>query len=316
MEIAREALCRGDVVMGGFTAALVNGIKSGAADRNRKGKILLSDLSHYLRQVDIGSTPQFYARKASGDPLISFSPATATPLARLWRLVEMLKDADEFVRQRAADALGSIGPNAAEAVPALAGALEDPDAVVRSSAAAALGSIGPNAAGAVPALADALKDRNEEVRQRAADALGSIGPNAAGAVPALADALKDRNEEVRQRAAGALGSIGPNAAEAVMALTDALKDRSEDVRQRAANSLNRILGRGTIAEATEKAERADQSASTLDYDAVRGLEIAAPTTPVLIPMRGRSSLWRLWRRQEGPVIVVPSLIPPEDPDDV
>jgi hypothetical protein len=59
--------------MGRFTAALVNGIESGAADRGRKGKILFSDLRHYLGQVIIGSTPQFFDRRASGDPLISLT---------------------------------------------------------------------------------------------------------------------------------------------------------------------------------------------------------------------------------------------------
>jgi hypothetical protein len=49
---AREmALSPDGVVMGHFTAALVNGIESGAADQGRKGKILLSDLRHYLGQV-------------------------------------------------------------------------------------------------------------------------------------------------------------------------------------------------------------------------------------------------------------------------
>jgi hypothetical protein len=51
-----------------------------AADRARKGKILLSDLRYYLGHGGIGSTPQFFDSKASGDPLISLSPATALPL--------------------------------------------------------------------------------------------------------------------------------------------------------------------------------------------------------------------------------------------
>src|SRR6516165_4799852 len=75
------------------------------------------------------STPQFFDRKASGDPVISLSLTTAVPLLgeRIGRLVEMLKDPEKNVRRSAADALGKIGPNAAEAVPALATALEDLD---------------------------------------------------------------------------------------------------------------------------------------------------------------------------------------------
>ena len=69
------------------------------------------------------------------------------------------------VRRSAADALGKIGPPAAEAVPALAAALHDPDEDVRRSAADALGKIGPAAAEAVPALAAALHDPDRDVRR-------------------------------------------------------------------------------------------------------------------------------------------------------
>ena len=80
IQAARETETAVDgAVMGSFTASLVKGIESGAADRGRSGKILLSDLRHYLGQVSTGSTPQFFASNASGDPLISLSPATAAP---------------------------------------------------------------------------------------------------------------------------------------------------------------------------------------------------------------------------------------------
>ena len=81
IQAARETeVMPGGAVMGRFTVALVNGIESGAADLERKGKILLSDLRRYLGQVVTGQTPQFFDRRASGDPLISLSPATAVPL--------------------------------------------------------------------------------------------------------------------------------------------------------------------------------------------------------------------------------------------
>jgi tetratricopeptide (TPR) repeat protein len=78
------------VVMGRFTADLVNGIKTGAADQRRRGEILLSDLHYYLGKTVTGSTPQFFSRKASSDPLISLSPATAAPLLD----AEVLADLD------------------------------------------------------------------------------------------------------------------------------------------------------------------------------------------------------------------------------
>ena len=81
IQVARETARGSDgLVMGRFTAALVECIESGAADLEHKGKILLSDLRRYLDHEITGQTPRFFARKASGDPIISLSPATAVPL--------------------------------------------------------------------------------------------------------------------------------------------------------------------------------------------------------------------------------------------
>ena len=265
---ARETeLAPGGAVMGRFTAALVNGIESGAADQSRKGKILLSDLRHYLGRVATGSTPQFFALRASGDPLISLSPATAaTPVE---------------ATMSAADALGEIGPNAAEATPALVAILKDPNQEVRWSAADALGKIGPNAAEAVPALVTALKDPEKKVRGRAALALGKIGPRAAEAVPALAEALKDQDADVRGRAAAAFEGIGPAAADAVPALAEALKDQNADVRGRAAAALEGI-GPAAVPALAEALIGQDADVRSRAADALRGIgPAAADAVPAL-----------------------------------
>jgi hypothetical protein len=101
MQAAREETepVPGGAVMSRFTAALVNGLESGAADLEHKGKILLSDLRRHLGQVVTGQTPQFFARRASGDPLISFSPATATPLLDAGVLADL--DAEQWYRRQA-----------------------------------------------------------------------------------------------------------------------------------------------------------------------------------------------------------------------
>ena len=52
--------------------------------------------------------------------------------------------------------------------------LQDQDSQVRGSAAVALGDIGPEAKDAVPALIQALQNQHEEVRGNAAEALGWI----------------------------------------------------------------------------------------------------------------------------------------------
>jgi HEAT repeat protein len=57
-------------------------------------------------------------------------------------MIAVLKDQDEEVLRLAAQALGWIGPEAKEAVPALIAALTDQEAEVRRSAAYALGEVG------------------------------------------------------------------------------------------------------------------------------------------------------------------------------
>jgi len=81
LQTAKEALLTKDGrVMGHFTAALVDALESGAADTNRSGHIRLSDLRRYLDSVVAGQTPQFFAQKANGDPVICLSPSTKGPL--------------------------------------------------------------------------------------------------------------------------------------------------------------------------------------------------------------------------------------------
>ena len=101
MQAAREMAPSPDgMVMGRFTASLVDGIESGAADQGRTGKILLSDLRRHLEKMVTGSTPQFFAHRANGDPLISFSPATAEPLLDAAVLADL--DAEQWHRRHGA----------------------------------------------------------------------------------------------------------------------------------------------------------------------------------------------------------------------
>ena len=76
-EVARN---KNGLVMGRFTAQVVEGIESGAADLNRTGRIFLADIRQYLIRNMTGQTPQFFDRRASGNPLISLSPGTSVPL--------------------------------------------------------------------------------------------------------------------------------------------------------------------------------------------------------------------------------------------
>jgi len=87
-----------------------------------------------------------------------------------------------------------MGPKAATAVPALIQALNDPVNYVRAPAADALGAIGPQAREAVHALADRLllKDEDGFVLTSVAYALGDIGPAAKDALPVLRQVLEKK----------------------------------------------------------------------------------------------------------------------------
>jgi HEAT repeat protein len=71
-----------------------------------------------------------------------------------------------------------------------------------------LGSLGAEAAKAIPALTTLLKtEQNDYIRRCVADALGKMGPTAAAAIPTLVGSLRDRNGGVRMAAAAALGQM-------------------------------------------------------------------------------------------------------------
>lgn len=84
----------------------------------------------------------------------------------------------------ATDMLVEMG-QVAMAVPPLMEALQAPDPNRRNKAANLLGRIGPEAKSSVGALTEALGDTNTQVRMSAARALGKIGPAARAAVPRL-----------------------------------------------------------------------------------------------------------------------------------
>ena len=155
-------------------------------------------------------------------------------------MMEAHRAAVEDAWHAAAEALGQIGPAAAEAVPALATTLGSAKTgKVRRAAAETLGRIGPAAAEAVPALIAALShyfgNGEKDPYSASAEALGLIGPAAVEAVPALITVLSGWNravrfddwtlsydEDERRAAAGALGRIGAAKAEVVRALATAL----------------------------------------------------------------------------------------------
>ena len=155
--------------------------------------------------------------------------------------VTALRTDDPNTRMKAANALGFMREDAAEAVPALIDALEDSYEPVRRNAIYALGAIGELS---VEPLMDALNAEKEAFEMEpilhicdAAHGLAAVG---APAVSMLISALEDERENVRASAAYALGEMGPVAAEAVNALIALLTDESEEVRRHATSALGMI----------------------------------------------------------------------------
>lgn len=130
-------------------------------------------------------------------------------------LGKVLKDADPSVRTAALHLLAEAGK---AAVPALIQAMKNEKAGFW--ACLVLAEIGPDAADAVPALTEALAtSQRPEMRREAVLALASIGPASMGAVPVLTGLLTDPDISVSSGAAYALGSVGPAAKTSVPTLS-------------------------------------------------------------------------------------------------
>jgi HEAT repeat protein len=161
-------------------------------------------------------------------------PSLDTWLAKMGKsalpqCIDYLQDRDWEIRHRALEALSGLGPDAAEAVPALVRALRDNVDINCLSAIVALREIGPAAAPAVPALVDLLSEK--VWREYVIIALGQIGSEG---FPVLARLCHAEDDKVRAQAVKAIGQVGPEARPILLA---ALKDPVAEVRRAAARSL-------------------------------------------------------------------------------
>jgi HEAT repeat protein len=122
------------------------------------------------------------------------------------QLERMLRDPKAEVQAQGAYGLSRLG---AQALPAVATLIEGltKEPLVRQYSALALGEIGPEAREAVPALIAALQDPEWAVRRQAALALGQIGADARTSVASLQKLTRDRDSLVRKAAQQALQQI-------------------------------------------------------------------------------------------------------------
>jgi HEAT repeat protein len=150
-------------------------------------------------------------------------------------LIEWLKKrqgAGDALADNCALALGKIG---ADAVPPLIELLKDKKAMVAwPHAANALKVMGPTGRAAVPALVEVVKGSTDPLSPcLAMDALAAMGPSAKGAVPALIAVLQQAklpHPNARTHAVVALGKIGPDAKGATDALNE-LRGRADPILQ-------------------------------------------------------------------------------------
>src|SRR5207253_9138394 len=93
-------------------------------------------------------------------------------------LVNQLSDRSYQIRQRAADHLSTLGPQAKAALPALRSRMSaEDDEDIRSSIVKAIASVEDDKSILIPELIRYLVDRRDyEVREAAAIALGLLGP--------------------------------------------------------------------------------------------------------------------------------------------
>lgn len=198
--------------------------------------------------------------------------------------VKLLNHENPKVRQRAADKIGYLDEQAADAVPALIAALTDPNVDVRESVADALRDLGPTAKRAVDPLVARVKDKQEAaaVRQACVYALGDIGPDAASAAPLLIKALP--HEDWSQPAAYALGRMGKAGQAAIPQLNKLMQEAKYYYGgQSAAEALGRLGAVESLTSALSSKE------PTLRQLAANGLGFVNPATKEVVAALGTAA---------------------------
>jgi tetratricopeptide (TPR) repeat protein len=170
-----------------------------------------------LARLGTQAIPELVAAFKQDDPWVRYGAASALGLMKekaasaIPALMEALDDESTIVRFAAGKALFQIGP---ESIPPVVEGLKSPQKRVRLHCAYVVSRFGPEAKDAVSALADALSDKSTSVRAAAADALGGMEKAARPALPALLKARNDKESWVKNSAAEAKMKIDPDDFEA------------------------------------------------------------------------------------------------------
>jgi HEAT repeat protein len=171
-----------------------------------------------------------FVRLRSAKAIVALGPA-ASPM-----LVAGLRSGNEKARAATVRALESSVDASRALLPDLIGLLGDPDLSLRKDAAAVLSTLGPAAADAIPALVHAMRQETAQCPQFA-EALREIGPTSVPAVTAL---LEDSNPHARIAAIATLSEFGSKAVSAWPKLTSLFADPDDTVRELAIRAAPRI----------------------------------------------------------------------------
>ncbi len=205
--------------------------------------------------IEALASPEPSLRWSACHSLARFGPAAAPAIPALFRVVKESAETDEGLDNEATPLLAVLVPGtpyAAEVIAVLTKALRRQPMQRKQTAASTLGSLGPSAAAAVPALVTTLREAIASHQIAAAmwmaTALGQIdptNPSAREIIPLLVEVLESKHKDLHTRAATAVGHFGPAAASAVPGLI-AMLNRSVDryapygTRTAAADALGRI----------------------------------------------------------------------------
>lgn len=160
---------------------------------------------------------------------------------QLDRAIREIQSSDGAERRKAAYTLNSLGADALPALPHIIKGLSDTEEQVWFQCVQLVAKIGPDAADAIPALVDNIENPGRRYRNqvwyRASYALGRIGE---AAIPAASGMLGNSNSYVRSAVAKALSWMGTTASKMIPELIPLLDDDAADVRQYVAEALGQI----------------------------------------------------------------------------
>jgi HEAT repeat protein len=190
--------------------------------------------------IDQLNSAEFRQQWHAAYVLGTLGPQAAAAVPALHATLDVNSRRNEYARSMAAWALGRIGPAAAAEIPLLVETMRTTKLLaVRRSTVEALGNLGPAAKPAVSDLLKILGNEDEISCVNAALALWKINRHAK-AVPALVAMLRQGNSSQAFAAAEALGQIEADADAVAPALIGALHSRDADVRRAAARSLGQL----------------------------------------------------------------------------